>query len=43
MKSNRIRKGVTSALVAVILLFGAWATTASAQVRVRRPGRVVVV
>ena len=44
MKSNRIRKGITSALVAVILLFGAWATTASAQVRVaHRPGGVVVV
>ena len=44
MKPNIIRKGVTSALVAVILLFGAWATTASAQVRVaHRPGRVVVV
>ena len=44
MKSNMIRKGVTSALVAVILLFGGWATSASAQVRVaHRPGRVVVV
>ena len=43
MKSNLFRKGVTSALVAVILLLGAWSTTASAQVRFRRPGRVVVV
>jgi len=44
MKSNSIKKGITSAFVAVILLFGAWATTASAQVRVvRGPGRVVVV
>jgi hypothetical protein len=43
MKSNRVRKGVTSALVAVILLFGAWATTASAQIRVVHRPRVVVV
>lgn len=35
-------KGPCSALVAVILLFGAWTTTANAQVIVRRP-RVVVV
>jgi|RhiMetdeSRZDD1v2_1073273.scaffolds.fasta_scaffold403478_1 hypothetical protein len=43
MKLNIVKKGVTSALVAVILLFGAWSTTASAQVRVQRPRRVVVV
>ena len=43
MKLNIIKKGATSALVAVILLFGAWSTTASAQVRVHPPRRVVVV
>ena len=44
MKASRVRKGITSALVAVILLFGAWSTTANAQVRQgHRPGRVVVV
>ena len=44
MKSNLIRKGVTSAVVAVILLFGGWATSANAQAWfAHRPGRVVVV
>lgn len=43
MKLSIIKKGVTSALVAVILLFGAWATTVNAQVRVVRGPRVVVV
>src|ERR1051325_10956261 len=43
MKSHQIRKGIYSALVAVILLFGGWAT-ANAQVRgAHRPGRVVIV
>jgi len=43
MRVNEVKKVVTRALVAVILLFGAWSTTASAQVRVVHRPRVVVV
>ena len=43
MKLNIVKKGVTSALVAVILLLGAWSTTASAQVRRGQRSRVVIV
>jgi hypothetical protein len=42
MKFTLVKKIVTGALSAVILLFGAW-TTASAQVRVFSRPRVVVV
>src|SRR5712691_1445416 len=40
MRLNRIWKSVTTALVAIILLFGVWSPTANAQWRQRR---VVVV
>jgi hypothetical protein len=43
MRFSQAKKVVTRALVAVILLFGAWSTTASAQVRVVQRPRVVVV
>jgi hypothetical protein len=43
MRVNEVKKVVTRALVAVILLFGAWSTTASAQARVVHRPRVVVV
>ena len=43
MRVNEVKKVVTRALVAVILLVGAWSTTASAQVRVVHRPRVVLV